>query len=126
MIRDLNGDGKFDVAVANSVSNDVSILLGHGDGTFAAAMGYAIVGMNAGSIAAGDLDGDKKLDLAVVAEGGLSVFHGKGDGTFSAAVVYGIDGAISVAAGDLNGAGAIDLAVAIWTGDNVSVLLSCK
>src|SRR5229473_3050778 len=31
---DFNGDGRLDLAVANAVSNDVSILLGNGDGTF--------------------------------------------------------------------------------------------
>jgi hypothetical protein len=34
---DFNRDGKLDVAIANFGSNDVSILLGVGDGTFAAA-----------------------------------------------------------------------------------------
>ena len=34
-IADFNGDGKNDLAVANAFSNDVSILLGNGNGTFA-------------------------------------------------------------------------------------------
>src|SRR5579864_14139 len=33
-LSDFNGDGKIDVAVANNFSNNVSILLGNGDGTF--------------------------------------------------------------------------------------------
>ena len=33
---DFNGDGRTDLAVANYDDNDVSILLGKGDGTFAA------------------------------------------------------------------------------------------
>ena len=33
-VGDFNGDGNFDIAVANSVSNDVSILLRNADGTF--------------------------------------------------------------------------------------------
>ena len=31
---DFNGDGRLDMAIADSVSNDVAILLGQGDGTF--------------------------------------------------------------------------------------------
>src|SRR5262249_11445494 len=31
----VNGDGKPDLVTANAYSNDVSVLLGHGDGTFA-------------------------------------------------------------------------------------------
>ena len=40
-IADLNGDGKLDIAVANSGSNSVSILLGNGDGTFQPPLSFA-------------------------------------------------------------------------------------
>src|SRR5439155_1007183 len=40
-VGDLNRDGKADLAVANCNSNDVSILLGNGDGTFQPAVNYA-------------------------------------------------------------------------------------
>jgi len=40
-VGDFNGDGKADLAVANSGTNDVSILLGNGDGTFGVAVNYA-------------------------------------------------------------------------------------
>lgn len=36
MVGDFNGDGILDLAVANSFSTSVSVLLGFGDGTFAA------------------------------------------------------------------------------------------
>ena len=35
-VADVNGDGKPDLVVANDGSNTVSVLLGNGDGTFAA------------------------------------------------------------------------------------------
>src|SRR5262249_7586743 len=40
-IGDLNGDGKLDLAVANFNSDNVSVLLGNGDGTFGAATNFA-------------------------------------------------------------------------------------
>ena len=40
-VADLNNDGKLDLAVTNSGSATVSILLGNGDGTFAAHQDYA-------------------------------------------------------------------------------------
>ena len=36
MAGDFTGDGRTDLAVANDGSNDVSVLLGNGDGTFQA------------------------------------------------------------------------------------------
>ena len=41
-IGDFNGDGKRDLAVANSNSNNVSILLGSGTGSFSAATNFAV------------------------------------------------------------------------------------
>ena len=39
-VGDFNGDGKADLAVANGDSNNVSVLLGNGNGTFQAAVNY--------------------------------------------------------------------------------------
>ena len=63
-VGDFNGDGKLDLAVANEGSNNVSVLLGKGDGTFQTAVNYA-VGSTPASVAGGDFNGDGKLDLAV-------------------------------------------------------------
>src|SRR6516225_1503420 len=42
VIADVNGDGKPDIITANFGSNDVSVLLGNGDGTFQAAQDFAV------------------------------------------------------------------------------------
>ena len=43
-IADLNGDGKLDLVLTNSESNNVSVLFGNGDGSFAPPMNYAVTG----------------------------------------------------------------------------------
>ena len=55
---DFTGDGHLDLAVANnSIGGTVSVLLGHGDGTFAPQVTYA-VGEDPVGIVAGDFTGD--------------------------------------------------------------------
>src|SRR5437667_249170 len=66
-IGDLNGDGRPDLAVADYNSNNVSVLLGNGNGTFQAAVNYP-AGTYPSSVAIGDLNGDGKPDLVVANE----------------------------------------------------------
>ncbi len=126
---DLDGDGDLDLAVANIGPppgfGTVSVLLNHGDGTFADDMLYG-ASDRPFSLAIGDLDGDGDLDLAVAnfANDHVSVLLNQGDGTFADdALHWGGDGPFSVAIGDLDGDGDLDLAVANLNSDNVSVLL---
>src|SRR5467141_2073136 len=44
VVGDFNGDGKPDLAVANSGSANVSVLLGNGDGTFKPAKNFDVGG----------------------------------------------------------------------------------
>ncbi len=67
-VGDFDRDGLMDVAVANSGSNSVSILLGNGAGGFTNGPGSPIstgAMSNPVDIAAGDLDQDGILDLVV-------------------------------------------------------------
>lgn len=59
---DLDGDGKADLATANATSNDVSVLLGNGNATFAAIPPLA-VGTSPRSVVAADVNVDGNLDL---------------------------------------------------------------
>src|SRR5438093_4804085 len=92
-IGDLNADHKPDLAVANSGSNTVSVLLGNGDGTFGAHTDFG-TGSFPHSVAIGDLNGDSRPDLAVANAGAgtVSVLLGDGDGTFGAHTDFAIGG----------------------------------
>jgi len=60
---DFNGDGDNDLATANTYSDNVSILLGNGDGTFQNAVNYAVGGWPR-SVFSIDFNGDGYNDLA--------------------------------------------------------------
>lgn len=120
---DFNGDGKLDLAVANSLGNDVTILRGKGDGTFEQAGSFA-VGTKPWSITSGDFNHDGKPDLATVNidSENVSVLIGNGDGTFKPAVNYPILRLPwSIIAADFNADHNLDLAVT--DSGSVSVLL---
>jgi hypothetical protein len=119
---DVNGDGLLDLAVANIRSNNVSVLLGTGDGSFGAARTFA-AGTIPRSVVLGDVNGDGLLDLAVAnyVSNNVSVLLGNGDGTFAAARHFAAgSGPQSVVLGDVNGDGLPDLVV---TSGTVRVLL---
>ena len=62
-VGDFNGDGKSDLATANAGSNNVSVRLGTGTGSFGTATNFS-VGGNPTSVTVGDFNGDGKSDLA--------------------------------------------------------------
>ena len=64
-VADFNHDGIADLAVTSLVSNDVTTLLGNGDGSFRVTPTTYVAGVGASSLAAGDFTGDGFPDLAV-------------------------------------------------------------
>jgi hypothetical protein len=128
LIADLDGDGKLDLTVTNALSGSVSILLGNGDGTFAAAAGSPIsVSQEPTVVLAGDFNADGNLDLVVADSNSgianLTLLLGHGDGTFTVSGSTVTTGKDYVAAGDFNGDGRLDLAVVDAFHGKVSVLL---
>jgi hypothetical protein len=114
-VGDFNGDGKPDVAVADSGSYSIpgglDVLLGNGDATFQVPHRYA-KGTKPVSVAAADLNGDGHLDLVAGngIAGDLTVLQGKGNGNFKPAITY-VGGGYGLAIADVNGDGRPDLAV---------------
>ena len=116
---DFNRDGKLDAAVVNG--NNVTILLGSGDGTFQAPVNYATTAPP-NALAVADLNGDGKLDLIVGINGaGINILLGNGDGTFQTAVNDATPCCgSSMAVGDFNEDGKLDV---VMPGEGANVLL---
>ena len=122
----LNADGHADVVLANSPYNgpsSVSVLLGHGDGTFEAPVEYATGGGPSG-IAIGDIDGDAVADLSVAdGDGTVAILLGAGDGTFADAFLIGVGARPSaIVEADFDGDGHADLVTANSPSDNATLL----
>ena len=123
---DMNGDGIPDLVEANT-TNSVGILLGNGNGTFQAVQTFA-TNVPPVSVAVADVNGDGKLDVAVVAGNSTStvgVLLGNGNGTLQPQHTYSVGtsgGPYSVALADINGDGRTDIVVANHITRNAGVL----
>jgi hypothetical protein len=123
-LGDFNRDQKLDLAVANSIDDTLTILLGNGDGTFTAASSPPATGTPFG-LAVGDFNGDGKLDLAVANSNvnTVTILLGNGDGTFAPAPSPPATPGPALAVGDFNGDGKLDLAVTNRGDSTITILL---
>lgn len=81
-----DGDGSLDLAVANSLTGNVSVLLNFHETAFGS-IRHVRTGLSPRALDAGDLDHDGDLDLVVADEwaGQVSILFNDGQGTFSLA-----------------------------------------
>jgi hypothetical protein len=113
---DFNNDGVLDLAVADALSNRISILLGKSDGTFGPPIIFAAPYPLA--ISAGDMNNDGNQDLVVAEYGGtgtsgVGVFLGDGTGHFREHATYqtGVE-SFGLTVAKLQGGGNLGVAVA--------------
>ena len=136
---DLNADGRADV-VLQGANNDLLVLLGAGDGSFAAPLSIPL-GTQTGQIALGDMNGDGKLDIVAStrdAADQVTLVLGNGDGTFGApastpiALSYEFLGCAGMSLVDMNHDGHLDVVglypgmrwVGIFLGDGAGGFLT--
>jgi hypothetical protein len=129
---DVNGDAVTDLVTTNGnigpSSDDISVLLGNGNGTFQAPSLFPSGGTKPNFGAAGDFNGDGAVDLAVATfnNGSGSTFstlRGNGNGTFqSPAILTAQVSPIWVAASDLDGDDTLDLVTANFRTDMPSTV----
>src|SRR5262249_43346379 len=129
-LGDLDGDGRADVAVADSPNGvqpglaRVAVFAGYDGGSFATTHVYSM-GLGLAGIAIGDLNGDQANDL-VVTDGianRASVLLNTGSATFAPPTHYGAGaGATGVAIADLNGDSKLDVVTANRSAGSVTIL----
>lgn len=128
---DLDGDGQMDAVTANETGENVTVLLGNGDGSFEEGKNLDLGsnGNDPTDVATADLDGDGALDIVTSnrSDQGVSVLLGRGDGTFEDVENYDTDSSVTpeaVGVADLNGDGSPDVVVGGHeSGRGLSVLL---
>ena len=125
-VGDFNGDGRLDLAVADTAEDGhgyVPVLLGNGDGTFQNPIEYYL-SVPTQSPTVGDFNGDGKLDLVLSIWAFPEVYLGLGndDGTFQTPqVVANLGGStpVSTATADVNGDGKLDLVISTDTPNGI-------
>ncbi|MFD8141885.1 FG-GAP-like repeat-containing protein [Streptomyces sp. NPDC059708] len=128
-VGDFDEDGKQDLVTSNTNTNNATVVLGNGDGTFGAATRFALgAGSGPQGIAAADLNGDGHQDLVTSnnTSGTLSVLLGDGHGGFAApsSVSAGVALPSKLKLADVNEDGKQDaVLVAPGTPGNIAVLL---
>jgi len=122
---DVNGDGILDLAGANWIDGQITVMLGNGDGTFRLGQTFTGTSLQTG-LAIADFNGDGNPDLAFSVQLlGAVVYFGNGDGTFGHPLTLKSKAlAAGIAAGDVNGDGTPDIVLAGGQGSSLFSLVN--
>jgi len=121
---DFNGDNIPDLAIANSIGNSISVLIGNGDGSFITPQTLYSTGSSQHPyhVTTGDMDLDGNIDIVTAGTMGIVTFYGNGDGTFAAAdVYYFAQSALDVVVADFDHDGYLDIATSHTVIDSVGI-----
>ena len=129
VIKDFNNDNQLDIAVVNYGTNNVGILLGYGNATFAIQKTFT-TGINSQplSIVAGDFNNDTYIDIVVVNSRteNIGVLLGYGNGSFTVPKQYPTGNnslPLSVVVGDFDNDNQLDLAVANYGTSSIGMFI---
>jgi hypothetical protein len=130
-IADIDGDGRPDIATANSGSGSLTVFFQKPDGTFSTLPDVTLSGLSTpAALVVADLNGDGALDLACADSGGNSVrvFLQTAPRVFaSPGLALGGPGStaapIALVAADFNGDGRLDIACANQGGNTIACFL---
>ena len=124
-VGDFDNDNLLDIVVSKYYDNDISVLLGYGNGSFADQMTFS-TGLTPYCVAIGDFNNDNQTDIVTANWGSndVSVLLGYGDGTFADEMRYPTGSSpYSVTVGDFNNDTILDIVVANHGNDNVGIFL---
>jgi hypothetical protein len=129
-LGDFNKDGNLDVVTVSLDSQDISLMLGNGDGSFRSPTSFrnpfipflrtSVYGRTA------DFNSDGNLDIAVLKSGdsNISIMLGDGKGSFGAATKFTTGNtAEDLVVGDLNSDKILDVATNSFETNTISILL---
>ena len=126
---DFNNDGHRDIVAALYNRNNIGVFLGYGNGTFRPMVTYSEVPFShPWSVAVGDFNNDKHLDITTANWGAdnVAVVLGYGDGTFTKPALYstGVGSQPgSIAVGHFNNDNYLDITATNYGGNSISVFL---
>jgi len=132
---DLDADGDLDAIIACTIDNTIMVYRNNGNGTLGSRLDIFLVG-GAGSptsVAAGDIDGDGRLDLICGSQNGasVSVLRNKGfdasgvwQGFLPSTIAPAGSSARSAALADFDGDGRLDVVSANSGTNTVSILIN--